>query len=43
MFGLAESRRLAAECIDRALASLGRVHLQGQLPAIARWVVGRTQ
>jgi geranylgeranyl pyrophosphate synthase len=43
MFGLAESRRLAAECIDRALSSLERVHLHGQLPAIARWVVGRTQ
>jgi geranylgeranyl pyrophosphate synthase len=43
MFGLAESRRLAAECVDRALASLERAGLQGQLPAIARWVVGRTQ
>ena len=43
MFGLAESRRLAAECVDRALASLEPVALQGQLPAIARWVVGRTQ
>jgi geranylgeranyl diphosphate synthase type II len=43
MFGLDESRRLAAECAARAVASLEPARLHGQLPAIARWVVGRTQ
>jgi geranylgeranyl diphosphate synthase type II len=43
MFGLDESRRLAAECAARAVASLESARLHGQLPAIARWVVGRSQ
>lgn len=42
VFGLDESRRLAADCIDRALAELSSAGLSGQLPALARWVAGRT-
>jgi geranylgeranyl pyrophosphate synthase len=42
LFGLAESRRLAAESIDAALAALRGAGLHGQLPAIAQWVVGRS-
>jgi geranylgeranyl diphosphate synthase type II len=44
LYGLETSRRMAAECADRALAALdaGDVRLGGQLPAIARWVIGRT-
>ena len=42
MYGLEESRRLAAGCIDRALAILASAGLEGHLPAIARWVAGRT-
>jgi geranylgeranyl pyrophosphate synthase len=42
IYGLAESRRLAGECIDRALESLAKAGLRGQLPGIARWVVSRT-
>ncbi len=42
VFGLEESRRLASECIDRALATLADAGLTGQLPTIARWVAGRT-
>jgi geranylgeranyl diphosphate synthase type II len=42
VYGLGESRRLAAECIDRALSELSRAGLSGQLPALARWVAGRT-
>lgn len=41
-YGLDESRRLAAECGERALGSLEPVHVTGQLPAIVRWVLGRT-
>ena len=41
LYGLDASRRLAAECIDRALAALDRAGLGGQLPALAGWVVGR--
>ncbi|HZT75443.1 MAG TPA: farnesyl diphosphate synthase [Vicinamibacterales bacterium] len=42
LFGLARSRALAAECIDRALAALASAGLtDGQLGAIARWVVDR--
>ena len=41
VYGLDESRRLAAECIERALAELSSVGLSGQLPALARWVAGR--
>ena len=42
IYGLAESKRLAAECLERALASLAEAGLGGQLPAIGHWVVGRT-
>ena len=33
---------LAAECGERALGSLEPVQVSGQLPAIVRWVLGRT-
>jgi geranylgeranyl diphosphate synthase type II len=42
LYGLDESKRLAAECVTRAIAALDNAGLSGQLPAIARWVVGRT-
>jgi geranylgeranyl diphosphate synthase type II len=42
LYGLDASKRLAAECTARALAGLEQAGLCGQLPAIARWVVGRT-
>jgi geranylgeranyl diphosphate synthase type II len=42
IFGLAESRRLAASCMERAVESLERASLGGQLAAIARWIVSRT-
>jgi geranylgeranyl pyrophosphate synthase len=42
LYGLDESKRLAAECVTRAIAALDSAGLAGQLPAIARWVVGRT-
>ncbi|HMF94540.1 MAG TPA: farnesyl diphosphate synthase [Vicinamibacterales bacterium] len=40
-FGLDRSRGLAAECLERARASLDRAHVGGQLRAIAEWVVTR--
>lgn len=40
--GLEESRALAADCLHRALAELDEAQLGGQLAAIGRWVVGRT-
>jgi len=42
LFGLERSRALGAEAIDRALAALDGASLGGYLPAIARWVVTRT-
>ena len=42
VFGLDQSRRLAADCVDGALAAVAGAGLSGQLPAIARWVSGRT-
>ena len=42
VYGLEESRRLAAGCVDRALVVLADAGLTGYLPAIARWVAGRT-
>jgi geranylgeranyl pyrophosphate synthase len=42
LYGLVESRRLAAECATRAILALDQAGLSGQLPAIARWVVGRS-
>jgi geranylgeranyl diphosphate synthase, type II len=41
LYGLEESRRMADECIGRALAALADAGLSGQLPAIARWVTRR--
>jgi farnesyl diphosphate synthase len=42
LYGLDQSRKLAAECLARALTALGSAGLAGRLPAIAHWVVGRT-
>jgi geranylgeranyl diphosphate synthase type II len=42
LYGLEASKRLASECMTRALDGLQQARLSGQLPAIARWVVGRT-
>ena len=42
LYGLDESRRLAAVCVERALAALGGAGLAGRLPEIALWVTGRT-
>ena len=43
LYGLNESKRLAAECVTRAIGALDAGGLSGQLPAIARWVVGRSK
>ena len=42
LFGLDASRRMADECVTRALAALADARLAGQLPGIARWVTSRT-
>ena len=42
LYGLEASRRLAGDCVTRAIDGLSGAGLAGQLPAIARWVVGRT-
>jgi geranylgeranyl diphosphate synthase type II len=42
VYGLDASRRLAADCIGRATDGLRNDGLGGQLPAIAQWVLGRT-
>jgi geranylgeranyl pyrophosphate synthase len=42
IYGLEQSRRLATECLESALAAINDIGLGGQLPAIGRWVVGRT-
>jgi geranylgeranyl diphosphate synthase type II len=42
LYGIAESRRRADRCVEQAVAALEEVRLDGQLPAIARWVVART-
>ena len=42
LYGVEESRRRAGACLTRALDALASVRLGGQLPAIARWVVART-
>jgi geranylgeranyl diphosphate synthase type II len=42
LYGLDESKRLAREAMSRAMHALHAEKLQGQLPAIAQWVVGRT-
>ncbi|MDQ3170887.1 MAG: polyprenyl synthetase family protein [Acidobacteriota bacterium] len=42
LFGLEESRRLAAACVERALAALADASLGGRLPDLARVMLGRT-
>ena len=42
LFGLEASRQMAAACMDRALEALASASIEGQLPAIARWVVTRS-
>ena len=42
LYGLEASRRMASECVDRALAALAGARLEGHLPGIARWVTSRT-
>ena len=42
IYGLHESRRLAAACVDEAVTTLARANLGGQLAAIARWVTARS-
>jgi geranylgeranyl pyrophosphate synthase len=41
LYGLAESKRLADACGDRARAALAAAGLAGQLPGIVRWVIDR--
>jgi geranylgeranyl pyrophosphate synthase len=43
IYGLAQSRQLAASCLEAALDALRQARLGGQLPALAHWVVSRTQ
>ena len=43
LFGLERSRALASECVERAMAAIDTAGLlNGQLPAIAQWVVSRS-
>jgi len=47
LYGLDASRRMAADCVERAIAALAGpdrsgAPIGGQLPAIARWVTGRS-
>lgn len=42
VYGLEESRRLAASCVEAALSALEAAGIRGQLPAIAAWVTART-
>ena len=42
IYGLDRSRRLAADCVDRASSALAAASIGGQLPAIARWVIDRS-
>jgi geranylgeranyl pyrophosphate synthase len=42
LYGLAESRRLAHDCIERARARLTAAGLGGHLDALADWVVSRS-
>jgi len=41
LFGIDASRRMAAECVDRALAALADARIDGILPDLARWVLER--
>jgi len=42
LYGIEQSRHRAAACLEAALAALRAAGLEGQLPAIARWVVNRS-
>ena len=42
LYGVPESRALAAASVDRGLAALHAAGIGGQLPAIADWVLTRT-
>jgi geranylgeranyl diphosphate synthase, type II len=42
LYGIEESRRLALESADRAIAAVTAAGVGGQLTAIARWVVSRS-
>jgi len=43
LYGLEASKRMAQECLDRAAAALGAVHLaDSRLLEIGRWIVERT-
>ena len=42
MYGLDESRRRAHASVAQALAALDQAGLDGQLPAIARWILARS-
>ena len=41
LFGIEESRHLAAQCVERALAALDQARVEGVLPELARWVLTR--
>jgi geranylgeranyl diphosphate synthase, type II len=41
LYGLAESKRLAHACGERAMSALASAGLAGQLPGILRWVIDR--
>jgi geranylgeranyl diphosphate synthase type II len=41
LYGVDASRRMAGECVARALAALSDAGLGGHLPAIAQWVTSR--
>jgi geranylgeranyl pyrophosphate synthase len=41
-FGIARSRQLASDCVDRAVASITRAGIGGRLSDIARWSLTRT-
>jgi len=41
LYGIAESRRLAAACVERATAALTRAGLEGRLADIAAWSLTR--
>jgi geranylgeranyl pyrophosphate synthase len=42
LYGLEASKRMADECITRALTALDEAGLAGPLPSIARWVTSRS-
>jgi geranylgeranyl diphosphate synthase, type II len=42
LYGIEASRRMAADCVGRALGALESARLHGHLPAIATWVTSRS-